>query len=129
MKPYFIHSTAKSGRRFTLAAYVDNTNGHYLRIGTALCSKQDQFVKLTGRNKALGRAKSNKLEDVKMGAKSANQIIKDCQELYSLYKTYGPPGRIILGYKIAIFKATYNMFPQSCKELITAFIEAFAENN
>jgi len=64
MKPYFLHSRAKSGRRFTIAAFipVEKTDGHTdikeIRIGTSLCSLKDQFRKQTGRNKSLGRAMS-----------------------------------------------------------------------
>ena len=52
MKTYYLHSTAKSGRRFTLAATVKDDN---LLIGSALCSNKDQFCRRIGRNISEGR--------------------------------------------------------------------------
>lgn len=125
MKPYFIHSTAKSGRRFTLAAYVDNTNGYHLRIGTALCSKQDQFVKLTGRNKALGRAKANNNNIV--NRRNRNNFEFWIRQLTHLPHTIKI--NVLTGFNIRITRNEHDNFPQSCSQLIKLFLETFAENN
>ena len=52
----FYHGKTSDGYRFTIAsAIVDDGIIDNLVTGVALCSKQDQFVKKTGRNKAKGK--------------------------------------------------------------------------
>ena len=47
MDTIFIHSTTKSGRRFTIAGVPD---GNKLKIGMSICNPKDQFCKKIGRN-------------------------------------------------------------------------------
>jgi len=59
MKPYFIHSKTKSGKRFTAAG---NYIGNKIEIGYALCGNKDQFCKKIGRDIAEGRAKKKPMD-------------------------------------------------------------------
>ena len=60
MKTYYLHSTTKSGHRFTLAAR--NNEDNVIFIGIAVCSKKDKFCKKVGRNIAEIRLNTRKLE-------------------------------------------------------------------
>lgn len=63
METIFVHSTTKSGRRFTVAA-VQSDDQDKARIGLAICNPCDQFCKKIGRTIALGRAKKQPEEIV-----------------------------------------------------------------
>lgn len=54
-KIFYYHGKTVDGRRFTVAGIFDSTINDNLLLGLALCSKNDQFVKKTGRHKAAGR--------------------------------------------------------------------------
>jgi hypothetical protein len=60
------HGTTADGRRFTLAgqfyATMDDGDIDIIRLGAALCSEDDMFIRKVGRKKAEGRvlAKGNK---------------------------------------------------------------------
>jgi hypothetical protein len=53
------HGRTSDGRRFTIAGQyystMENGENDIIRLGAALCSESDSFVKKTGRKKAEGR--------------------------------------------------------------------------
>lgn len=53
------HGKTSDGRRFTIAGQyystMENDENDVIRLGVALCSAQDAFVKVVGRKKAEGR--------------------------------------------------------------------------
>ena len=57
MKTYFVHSTAKSGKRFTLAAKLIEDE---MFVASAVCSKKDNFSRKIGRLISEGRLNKGK---------------------------------------------------------------------
>lgn len=54
-KIMYYHGRTSDNRRFTLAGVPE---GEKLVLGLSLCSAKDNFVRKTGRDKALGRVKA-----------------------------------------------------------------------